>query len=322
MVQPARFKVLIAVDGSPAALDAVRYAASILDPKCCELTLLHILTRVPESFIDSEQLAGYKYRIVSVEAWEQQQEGIINDFMVRARSVLSEAGFAEEAVTIRVEDRKVGIARDIAAESQNGYAALVVGRRGISELKDFMLGSIAHKILQLVRIPIWVVGGPHRPEKILMCLDNSEGAMLATRHLAQIICGSTRGRITLFYVNRGFGKFRQFVSEVFAVQDDKKSAEGIIEKDLLQAAKLLEPAFDEARGVLVKGGLDASAIDKKIVSGGSNAGNDIIAEAEKGGYDTIVIGRRGLSRVEEFLMGRVSSRVINLAKEKTVWVVS
>lgn len=322
MGEPARFKVLIAVDGSQMALHAVRYAASILDPGRCDLVLFNVVTRVPESFIDSEQVAGYKYRLVSVEAWEQQQETIITDFMVQARSILADAGFPESSVTVRIEDRKVGIARDIAAESQNGYAAVVVGRKGLSNLKDFMLGNIANKILQLARIPIWVVGGPQRPEKILLCLDTSQGAMTATAHLSHMLDGSPFGRITLFHVVRGFSRFRQFVTEVFTTQEDKGMVQGVIEKDLSQTAKALEPAFDEAAAVLTAGGVDPSRIEKKVVSGAGNAGNDIIDEAEKGGYDTIVIGRRGLSRVEEFLMGRVSSRVISLAKAKTVWVVS
>ncbi|MHC4842819.1 MAG: hypothetical protein ACYTEE_03370 [Planctomycetota bacterium] len=34
------------------------------------------------------------------------------------------------------------------------------------------------------------------------------------------------------------------------------------------------------------------------------------------------MGRRGLSRVEDFFMGRVSKKVLQLAKWTAVWVVS
>jgi hypothetical protein len=44
-------------------------------------------------------------------------------------------------------------------------------------------------------------------------------------------------------------------------------------------------------------------------------------EATKGGYGTIVVGRRGVSKVYEFLMGRVSNKVIQMAKDQAVWVV-
>ena len=48
----------------------------------------------------------------------------------------------------------------------------------------------------------------------------------------------------------------------------------------------------------------------------------LLDEAAKGGYGTIVLGRRGISRTEQFLMGRVSNKVIQLAKEMAVWVVN
>ena len=48
----------------------------------------------------------------------------------------------------------------------------------------------------------------------------------------------------------------------------------------------------------------------------------IVKEANEGGYGTIVVGRRGLSRVREFFIGRVSMKVIQLARKHAVWVVS
>ena len=41
----------------------------------------------------------------------------------------------------------------------------------------------------------------------------------------------------------------------------------------------------------------------------------------EGGYGTIVVGRRGLSKVYEFFMGRVSDKVLHLAKDMAVWIV-
>lgn len=40
-----------------------------------------------------------------------------------------------------------------------------------------------------------------------------------------------------------------------------------------------------------------------------------------GGYGTIVLGRRGLSQVEKFTMGSVSSKTLQLAEEMAVWIV-
>jgi nucleotide-binding universal stress UspA family protein len=321
MGSAVRDRILFAVDGSGHSLQAVRYASSILDPQRFEVVLLHILTRVPESFIDLEKMPAYKYRLVNVDAWEQQHQNVIQGFMEKARAILSEAGFAESAITVRVDERNVGIARDIAAESRNGYKAVVVGRKGMSELKDFMLGSIANKILELVSIPLWVISGTTLPTKILVCMDSSEGAMAALNHLTQILDGWGKCQVTLFHAVRSFSGFRKFMHDVFTSENDKKKIDKL-EQEFRVAAGLLEPAFDKAQANLITAGIDDSRISRKIVSGAANSANAIIEEAEKGGYDTIVVGRRGISHTEEFLMGRVSSKTIHLAKDKTVWVVN
>jgi nucleotide-binding universal stress UspA family protein len=316
-----RDRILVANDGSEHSLQTVRYVSSILDRNRFEVVLFHVVTKVPESFIDLEKrIPAYQYRIVSIEPWEKQQQKAIREFMEKARAILMDAGFPNEAITLRIEDRNIGIARDIAAESRNGYNALVVGRRGHSDLKDFMLGSVAEHILGLVPIPMWIVGGGSRPIKVLACLDGSEESMLALTHLADVLDTSKNFEITLFHVVPGFHSFRNFVREVFSSEGDKTAIEQI-DRELDKAAAALEPSFDKARAALISRGVDPARIQQKIARGAGNSAQAIVEEAEKGGYDTILVGRRGLSKVEEYTMGRVSNRVIHMAKDRTVWVV-
>jgi nucleotide-binding universal stress UspA family protein len=316
-------RVLVALDGSEHSLESVRYVAGILDPNRFCLVLFHIIIRVPESFMDFEQKGtGYNYKLISVTAWEEKQKEAIDGFMSKAETILSEAGFPAYAITKRIEGRKTGIARDIAEESQRGYKALVLGRRGLSDLKDFMLGSVAQHLLGVVQIPVWIVGGSRRrPSRILLCLDGSEQSMLCLPHLAAILKDSKDFQITLFHAVRSFYGFRTFMREVFSFETDKEAIERL-NVELDQAASAMEPSFENARAILTAHGVDAEHIGQKIARGVSNSAQAIIEEAENGDYDTILVGRRGLSRVEEFAIGRVSNRVINMAKDKTVWVVS
>jgi nucleotide-binding universal stress UspA family protein len=48
----------------------------------------------------------------------------------------------------------------------------------------------------------------------------------------------------------------------------------------------------------------------------------ILKERRAIGAGTIVIGRRGLSRSEEFLFGSTSSKIVNHARDCAVWVIS
>lgn len=315
-----RQKILIAVDGSAQSLFTVKYAASILDPLRFEVVLFHVLTRVPESFIDLEKIPSYHYRLVNVDAWESQQEKTVQAFMTTARDAFVAEGFSEECVTARIAARTIGIARDIAAEARNGYVAVIVGRKGMSDFKDFMLGSIANKILELAPIPVWIVGSSGNPRKLLVCLDNSEGSMLAVKHVGAVL-SSDGPEVVLFHVVRGVGGLRRRIQGVFASEGDQGPMKEL-ERELKAAASLLEPSFEKATAELVAAGVAPWNISRKIVQGTGNSANVIIEEAEKYGFDTIVVGRRGLSRVEEFLMGRVSNKVIQLARDKTVWIVS
>ncbi len=320
MTVPRRDKILISVDGSDQALNAVRYAASIIDPQRFDVVLLHVLTRVPESFLDLQKMPSYHYRIVSIDSWEQQQETIIGTFMEKAREILFDKGFSPEKVCVKIHERNLGISRDVAAEAQNDYQAVIVGRKGMGDLKDFVLGGIANRIVELSPIPVWIIGGAAAPRKVLVCMDKSEGAMGAVKHFGRTLGKKGAGEIVLLHVVLGFSGFRKFVRDVFGSEGDQSAVENI-EKELNAAAKALEPSFESAMEELAFAGVDPSLVSRKIVYG-TNCANTIIEEAEKGGFDTIIVGRRGISRVEEFVMGRVSSKVIQLAKDMAVWVVS
>ncbi len=321
MPKSGRAKILIATDGSEHALHTVRYASSILDPERFDVVLYHVVTRVPESFIDLEQMPAYRYRLVDVAPWEKQQERLVTEFMERGRALLSEAGFQDDSITVKAEERKVGIARDVAAESRDGYLALLVGRKGQSELKDFMVGSIANKLLELVSIPIWIVGERPGPRKVLICLDKSEGSMLGVKHVKAILDRSKACEIVLFHAVRSMGPIKRLVHGVFTPEQEKAAAENMAEQ-MREAAKLLEPSVDAAKERLIASGFDPACISRRIVPTAGNVANAIIEEAEKENCDTIVVGRRGLGGVEEFVMGRVSNKVIQLAKDRTVWVVT
>ena len=77
----------------------------------------------------------------------------------------------------------------------------------------------------------------------------------------------------------------------------------------------------EARDLLIAAGAEPQRLKLKYESGKASRADAIVQEADCGGYDTIVLGRKGVSKVEEFLIGRVSAKVLHKAREQAVWVV-
>jgi nucleotide-binding universal stress UspA family protein len=79
--------------------------------------------------------------------------------------------------------------------------------------------------------------------------------------------------------------------------------------------------IEELKKKLIKVGFDADKVSSKILNGVESRAEEIVREAESGEFGTIVIGRKGISRVQDFFMGRVSYKVIHSGRDFTVWVV-
>jgi len=219
--------------------------------------------------------------------------------MEKARQLFLDRNFPEDAVSIKVQERKVGIARDIVNESRNDYDGVVVGRWGKSMLKDYLWGSVANKLLaSLTHVPLCVVGGAPQIDKILVAIDASKGAMRAVDYIGTM-ADTKNCEVTLFHAFRGL--------------DGEK---------LHKAEKSMESVFEEAHRYLEKAGFNRNQITTRMVTGVTSRAEAISVEALNGRYGTIVVGRRGLSNVEEFTMGRVSIKLIHMAREKAVWLVS
>ncbi len=79
--------------------------------------------------------------------------------MEECRAILRSAGFTDDTVEVKIQNKLVGIARDIIAEAEKGkYNTVVVGRRGLSATAAFVLGSVSNKIVQNIKgCTVWVV---------------------------------------------------------------------------------------------------------------------------------------------------------------------
>jgi nucleotide-binding universal stress UspA family protein len=93
-------------------------------------------------------------------------------------------------------------------------------------------------------------------------------------------------------------------------------------KELQKVEEEMELFISDAKRRLIELGLKPERVTGKVVSNVATRAGCIIEEARNGGYGTIVVGRRGLSRVEEFFMGRVSNKILQIAKDMAVWVIS
>jgi nucleotide-binding universal stress UspA family protein len=136
--------------------------------------------------------------------------------------------------------------------------------------------------------------------------------MKAVEHLGAM-AGGSKTHVELFHAIRAL-KTSQFAYA--------KTLDADYEKELVKKInEEMEITFTTAKEHLVNAGLDAQELSKKFSAGVSNRASAIIGEARLGAYGTIVMGRRGLSKLEDFLVGRVTNKVLHMVKNRAVWIV-
>ena len=312
MATSAKKKILAAVDQSPQAAEAVRYLGSMLSPQDYELVLFHVAGKIPDAVTLFESHPHTQGVVLGdIEMWEKEEVKSVQDHLDKLRSELIAAGWPAEAVQVKIQKKAVGYARDIMIESRKGYHAVALGRRGLSPLKDFVLGSLATKLAShLHHLPVWVVGGAPRKSKLLLGLDGSGYCKRCAEYLVDTLKGRDL-EVCLVHVVRSVEEVRSVVAAVLPA--------GVEEKLREEAVKAIEPIMAEASQVLTKGGFKVTT---KFITDVSSVEGAIVDLARAGGYQTIVLGRRGLSLVEEFMMGRVSDKTLSLADQMAVWVIN
>jgi nucleotide-binding universal stress UspA family protein len=160
-------------------------------------------------------------------------------------------------------------------------------------------------------------------KKILLAVDESENAMRAVDYVGRIVSDGTSFQVQLLCIERLPHR------DLYPDEDTWKKACEI-------ARSNMKAFMNKAKDRLVKLDVPDSAISEQYVtscispftdtapkcSRGTSVAHEILEALKAGGFGTVVVGRRGVSKAEEFLFGSVSNKIIHSAKDCTVWVVS
>ena len=301
---PRQKRLLLAVDGSDRALQTVRYAGEEEAFKGMKIVLFHVFNSIPDAYYDLEKEPKSVKVVRHVRSWETEQKKNMHKYMEEARQMLLDAGHAPTAVDIKIQNRKKGVARDIIIEARKGYDAVLVRRRGFTSLKNVTVGSVTNKLLEkLTFIPVLIAGRKPINKKVLVAVDGSPGATKAVQFVADLLGPLGNYQVRLLHVVRGGAK-----SDVEALEENGAIQSGAV--------------FKEAVKILAAAGFDQQNISTKTITGVISRAGAIVNMAEKGGWSTIVVGRRGLSSISDFFMGRVSNKVVHAGRKDTLWVVT
>ena len=146
-------------------------------------------------------------------------------------------------------------------------------------------------------------------KNILVAVDESENARRAVLYVARLLEGAEGFSVTILHV------INEPEEDYFPTTDEK-------EKWLSQYKKKVDKMLEDYRQILIQRDFDQSAVSvRSTLRYCPSMAQCILEERDETEYSTVVVGRQGLSRSEEFLFGSVSSKIVNYARNCTVWVV-
>lgn len=138
-------------------------------------------------------------------------------------------------------------------------------------------------------------------DKILCAVDGSDHALKAAR-VASELAARHGGKLTLLTVTKPL-KVTEEVKHYIEVEHLAGEPQYVLDQ---YTEEVIQSAKDAARAEGV------NEVNSEVKTG--QPARTILQVAERGGYDTIVLGSRGLGDLEGFLLGSVAHKVASLAK--------
>ena len=146
-------------------------------------------------------------------------------------------------------------------------------------------------------------------KNILIAVDESENARRAVSYVGQLLGGLAGFKVTILHV------IPEPEEDYFPTSTEK-------EKWLTQYKKRIDAMLEDSRCILIDKGFDPRDVAvRSTLRYCPSMAECILSEGDETRYSTIVVGRQGLSRSEQFLFGSISNKIVNHARNCTVWVV-
>lgn len=125
-------------------------------------------------------------------------------------------------------------------------------------------------------------------KRILVAVDGSENSKRAAEHAAKLAALSKEAHVEII-----------FVQDFEKIRPDAKQKTGTPDIDS-ERKKRIAP---------IKGVFEQPYVSHEIVVKQGEPGSTIVSFANRGGFDLVVIGSRGLNSFQEMVIGSVSQKV-------------
>jgi nucleotide-binding universal stress UspA family protein len=175
---------------------------------------------------------------------------------------------------------------------------IVLGTRGLSDIKGFLLGSTSRKVAALAPCPVLVIKRqPGTMNRVLLAVDDSKHSRRAARYLRSGILPDSATITVLSAVQSP-------LTDLAARYMPEKEQQALMRPALERAEQLVAGMREE----LLKEGY---AVVTDVQS--NHVTDSIIKQAEADRTDLLVIGSRALTKSERLYLGSVSESLLKYA---------
>ena len=145
-------RILVAFDDSENAIRTINFIISHFSVDC-KVTIFSVLqdTAILCDMHSPELIPYFTSQQTNFCVLEDKKKELICNAQNEAKKRLIHAGFNDADITLITKKKEKGVARDIINEAKTGYDVVVLGRRGLSGIREFFLGSVSQKVIHAVK---------------------------------------------------------------------------------------------------------------------------------------------------------------------------
>jgi nucleotide-binding universal stress UspA family protein len=276
--------VLVATDGSKYGRWALNWVAQLPFVEPAKVMALHVLDigAVRAPFRSQPAMAGSeRYIQEEIQRMETRAAMTIIDTKKQLAALKLKG-------TVRKEHGAIAPVILNRAPKRDGF--LVVGSQGLDALDRFMLGSVSTTLIHHATCPVLVVKGKAAPvRRITLATDGSDASAKALKFVR-----------TKFQPDQSTGKGGRVPIQVSVIH--------VMPFSNYQELKEVRALLEQSVRTLIQAGFTAEAV---CLPG--KPAEEIMKVAAKHHADLIVMGAQGLGAMARFLLGSVSTRVVQHA---------
>ena len=153
--------------------------------------------------------------------------------------------------------------------------------------------------------------------KILIAVDGSPHSFQAIKYVANL-CSGLPLEVDLLHVLPMASE--ELLRQVIMDENFKSKMKEQFERFNEDCQRAAQKLMDEAKEVFVNVGYVPDFIITILRNWQSGIARQIMAESKKG-YEALVIGRRGIGKIENLMLGSVSARIVQGVDWVPVWVI-